>query len=203
MKVKKRNITVRPYAWSFDGDNVPTWASVPNMFTAEECKKIIEIGNKLNPSVAVVGNNKGTKEIRTRNSFTSWIGPSDDAKWIYEKVTRVVTSVNKEHFKFNLFGLTEGFQFTKYNAPDGHYTAHIDKMYKGPIRKLSLTVQLTDPKKYKGGELTLYEGVDPTLMPKELGMGLLFPSYVLHRVTPVKKGTRYSLVAWFTGKNFT
>jgi len=110
--------------------------------------------------------------------------------------------VNNQHFKFNLFGMIEGFQFTKYVAPKGHYTAHIDKMYKGSVRKLSLTVQLTNPKEYKGGDLQIYEGAHPQYMPKELGMGVIFPSYVLHRVSPVTKGTRYSLVAWFTGDNF-
>lgn len=202
MKAKEQNITIRPFSWSLYSDHVPTWASIPSMFSPQECEKIIEIGNKLNPTVAVVGNKKGTREIRTRNSFTSWISPGDATDWIFEKATNVIKNVNNEHFKFNLFGLNEGFQFTKYKAPKGHYTAHIDKMYKGPVRKLSLAIQLTDPKEYKGGELTIYEGANPDIMPKKLGMGVIFPSYVLHRVTPIKKGTRYSLVAWFTGENF-
>jgi PKHD-type hydroxylase len=70
------------------------------------------------------------------------------------------------------------------------------------IRKLSLTIQLSDPFSYNGGELHLFTGNEPTIIPKEQGKLISFPSYVLHEVTPVTKGERYSLVAWITGPQF-
>jgi PKHD-type hydroxylase len=70
------------------------------------------------------------------------------------------------------------------------------------IRKLSLSIQLTDPKEYEGGELILYEDDKGTEMKKEQGTLVLFPSYILHEVKPVTKGERNSLVAWVTGKQF-
>jgi PKHD-type hydroxylase len=108
----------------------------------------------------------------------------------------------KGFFKFDLFGATEGFQFTKYTAPGGKYGRHIDSSPGTLIRKLSFTLQLSDPKDYQGGELCLYLGDKGEVMKKEQGHVAVFPSYVLHEVKPVTKGTRYSLVSWITGKPF-
>jgi PKHD-type hydroxylase len=72
-----------------------------------------------------------------------------------------------------------------------------------PVRKLSISIQLTDPEEYEGGELKLYDGEEEgVLMDKTQGTLIIFPSYVLHEVMPVTKGTRNSLVTWVTGKQF-
>ena len=63
------------------------------------------------------------------------------------------------------------------------------------VRKLSVSIQLTDPEEYEGGELYLYDGDKGTLMDKKQGTLILFPSYVLHEVMPVTKGERNSLVS--------
>jgi PKHD-type hydroxylase len=117
-------------------------------------------------------------------------------------VTDAILNLNERFFKFDLFGLSEGFQFTRYDAPADFYGVHIDKMLDGPVRKLSLTIQLSAPEDYEGGELAIYFNKDAEIMPKELGKMIVFPSYSLHEVRPVTKGTRYSLVAWVTGKPF-
>jgi PKHD-type hydroxylase len=98
--------------------------------------------------------------------------------------------------------MLEGFQFTRYDAPNGYYGMHIDKIMNYVVRKLSLTIQLSSPEDYEGGELALQFDKDPKIMPKELGKMVVFPSYTLHEVRPVTKGTRYSLVAWVAGKPF-
>jgi predicted 2-oxoglutarate/Fe(II)-dependent dioxygenase YbiX len=56
-----------------------------------------------------------------------------------------------------LFGINEGFQFTNYVAPSGKYGKHVDRCVDMPVRKLSISIQLTNPEKYKGGELYLYD----------------------------------------------
>jgi len=73
-----------------------------------------------------------------------------------------------------------------------------------PVRKLSISIQLTDPEEYEGGELKLYDGDDKEaqVMDKTQGTLIIFPSYVLHEVMPITKGTRNSLVTWITGKQF-
>ena len=80
----------------------------------------------------------------------------------------------------------------------------MDRGYGFSVRKLSVSIQLTDPKKYKGGELKLYDGEDQygVIMNKNQGALVVFPSYVLHEVTPVTKGERNSLVTWVSGNQF-
>jgi len=68
-------------------------------------------------------------------------------------------------------------------------------------RKLSVSIQLS-PDNYKGGELEIMTGSHPKdrfKMTKEQGSIIIFPSYMLHQVLPIKKGQRYSLVSWITG----
>jgi PKHD-type hydroxylase len=69
-------------------------------------------------------------------------------------------------------------------------------------RKLSLTVQLTDPSEYEGGNLQIMTTGTPVNARKQRGLIVAFPSYVLHQVTPVTQGSRQSLVAWVSGPAF-
>jgi PKHD-type hydroxylase len=143
------------------------------------------------------------KDGVTKHRKTDFPGyPSDDLDWAYRRLTDIITNLNERFFKFDLFGATEGFQFTKYTAPGGKYGKHIDSSPGSLIRKLSFTLQLSNPEDYKGGELCLYLGEKAEVMKKEQGFVALFPSYVLHEVKPVTQGTRYSLVSWITGKPF-
>ena len=167
-----------------------------NLFTPEECAQIIDIGNTKLIEATVAGENNGVRE-----SQIAWLYPSD-IEFAFRKVTDGVLHLNSQFFNFDLFGLAEGFQFTRYDAPTGHYGMHIDKALNGTVRKLSLTIQLSSPEDYEGGELALQFDRKADVMSKELGKMLVFPSYVLHEVRPVTKGTRYSLVAWITGKPF-
>ena len=120
----------------------------------------------------------------------------------FQRVTGIVQSLNQQFFNFNLFGMVEGFQFTRYDAPSGFYGMHIDRYIGGNVRKLSLTIQLSSAEEYEGGELALQFGKEPEIMDKQQGKLIVFPSYVLHEVRPVSKGIRYSLVAWVTGEPF-
>ena len=78
-----------------------------------------------------------------------------------------------------------------------------------PHRKLSISVNLSDPKDYEGGDLEMknYWGSQDLKMPthelRKQGTVIVFPSMLMHRVTEVKKGTRYSLVQWYSGPQFT
>jgi PKHD-type hydroxylase len=186
--------------WPFEIDKCHGWAYSNNVFSKEECEKIIKIGKNKNLKTALINDGKEEKKIRA--SKINWLYPNKETDWIYRRLTDVVILLNKEYFGFKLFGFTEGLQFTKYEAPSGHYTKHIDKMFGRTIRKLSITVQLSDPKDYEGGELELTFGQKPDIMDKEQGKLIAFPSYALHEVKAVTKGTRYSLVAWITGDAF-
>jgi PKHD-type hydroxylase len=185
-------------SWQFQSDKTENWVYTDSLFTPEECAQIIAIGNaKLEEATVVGGETK--KDIR--ESQIAWLYVKD-IEFVFRRVTDAVLNVNNKFFNFDLFGLAEGFQFTRYDAPTGHYGMHIDKVINGLVRKLSLTIQLSLPEDYEGGELALQFSKDAEIMPKELGKMVVFPSYVLHEVRPVTKGTRYSLVAWITGKPF-
>ena len=206
MKNKKdKELKFQSTAWPFQVDNLETWAYWDNAFSPEECKKIIDIGNKkgLVKGITRGENSKKIKDSKKiRDSNISWLYPSDDLEWAYRRITDIILDLNSKYLKFDLYGLIEGFQFTHYKEPDGKYQKHIDKGLNCLIRKLSLSIQLSDPETYKGGDFILYEGEKPILLPKEHGKLIAFPSYTLHEVKPVTKGERYSLVAWITGPQF-
>jgi len=187
-------------AWGFATDHVEHWAYSNSVFTPEECAQIIAIGESREFKKGNVGDK--SKLAETRDSTIAWLHPNAETEWVFRRVTDAVMGINNQYFKFDLFGLTEGFQFTKYDAPSGFYGMHIDKMLNGVVRKLSITIQLSAPEDYEGGELALQFTKDPVLMAKEQGKLFAFPSYVLHEVRPITKGTRYSLVAWITGTPF-
>ena len=182
----------------FKKDNVELWAYHTQVFSPEECQQIINYGKSLE---CHAGTTLGDMQ-EVRKSNVSWIHPNASTDWIYDRVQDIILKLNEEYFKFHLIGFCEGFQFTEYKAPSGYYSTHIDKWKDGPIRKLSLTIQLSDPAEYEGGNLELFFANDPVIAPKEQGFLAAFPSYTLHGVTPVTKGTRYSLVAWITGDPF-
>lgn len=195
-------------SWAFDSDinqkdPVYPWAYWNEAFTKDECQSIIDIGEssieKVGPIKADTAKNNYNN---IRESDITWLFPSSNTEWVYNRISNIIVDLNKQFFMFNLYGMIEGLQFTKYTAPGGKYGKHIDKWSNGLIRKLSFTLQLSDPKDYEGGELRLYYDEDPVKINKHQGYVCCFPSYTLHEVTPVTKGTRYSLVSWVTGKPF-
>lgn len=186
-------------AWQFQLDKTENFAFWQGAFSEEECEKIIQIGNKNVLNDAAVFN---PQKNSVRTSKVSWLYPNDEMEWVFKRVTDIVVNLNDRFFGFDLFGAAEGFQFTKYEAPSGKYGKHIDRAPNTLVRKLSFTLQLSDPKDYEGGELRLHLEDKPEKISKQRGYVCLFPSYVLHEVTPVTKGTRYSLVSWITGKPF-
>jgi PKHD-type hydroxylase len=186
--------------WSFYNDPVHEWAFWDMLFTEDECQSIILLGEKNNLINGTIRENEHVSDIR--KSKISWVSPSDETRWIYQRLTDAIVSLNNQFFGFDLSGFNEGLQFTKYEAPDSKYDLHVDVVSKGIIRKLSIVLQLQKPELYDGGELQLVYSSEPTILGKNQGTLLVFPSYVLHRVTPVSKGTRYSLVGWVSGKPF-
>jgi PKHD-type hydroxylase len=187
-------------SWPFSSDHVHAWAYADAAFTPEECNHIIKFGtiDPLNDSS--IGN--GNSNNGYRNSKVKWIFPCEEIDWVYKRLTDIITELNSNYFKFDLYGFNEGLQFTQYDAPAGHYDLHTDTAFEGQIRKLSVVIQLSDPLEYEGGNLELIKSKEPIILSKTQGTVLLFPSYMAHQVTAVTKGRRYSLVSWITGPNF-
>ena len=195
----KEKIKFENSSWSFKLDKVHFYSYWHGAFTKEECKKIIQIAKKKG---MIKGTTFGKNKSDVRKSKISWLYPSDEMEWVFRRVTDMVLDLNKRFFNFDIFGLNEGFQFTNYKAPSNKYGKHVDRASDFVVRKLSISIQLTDPKEYEGGELYLYEDDKGMLMDKKQGTLIMFPSYILHEVTPVTKGERNSLVTWVTGNQF-
>mgnify|MGYP003147592947 CR=1 FL=1 len=183
--------------WNFEVDNVPEYCYWKKAFTKAECNKIISLGKKFGTKIA----RTRSKVSDIRKSKVLWLRCNNDTYWIYQRLAGIITDINKKFFNFDLWGMHEAIQLTHYQAPGGKYKAHVDKGYKAQVRKLSTTVQLSDPTSYKGGDLVLRSG-EETKIQKEIGYVAIFPSYTLHEVTPMLKGERWSLVCWVAGPNF-
>jgi PKHD-type hydroxylase len=198
LKLKKEEPKFTNSSWSFKLDEVNFYAFWKEAFSKEECTSIINIAkNKGLIKGITIGDAKNIRE-----SKISWLYPNDNMDWVFRRVTDLILNLNERFFKFDLSGIHEGFQFTNYEAPSGKYGKHVDRAINLVVRKLSVSIQLTDPSTYEGGELYLYDDDKGTLMSKEQGTLILFPSYTLHEVMPVTKGTRNSLVTWVTGPQF-
>jgi len=151
---------------------------------------------------AEVGGDRGVLDKFKRRSKIFWLPKTEEFHEIYKTLFELIGSCNSDFYKFKLNELVEQIQYTVYNENDqGHYDWHLDMGPGKTRRKLSLVVQLSDPSEYEGGELQINVGHIVTLE-KDKGTVLIFPSYLLHRVTPVTKGTRRSLVLWVDGPAF-
>ena len=184
--------------------NEQPFATWENGFNDQQIKEIIRIGDSLNPQPGTVGGQKDGQDIsKIRKSLTSWIKLNDETSWLYDSLAYIARQINGQYFDFDLHGFCEDFQYTVYTAGNDHYEWHLDKGTNGIApRKLSMVLQLSDPSEYDGGDLELFYNPEPFKAKKQKGLVYLFPSWILHRVTPVTKGTRRSLVVWITGPKF-
>lgn len=187
-------------AWPLVVDHVENWAWRTGVFTDEELDAIINIGTHAEMEKASTYG--PVQSDKNRNSYVQFLFPNQLTNWVFARLAGAITEINQQFFQFDLTGMEQGLQFTRYTAPGEHYDWHVDRGFLTPTRKLSLSVQLNDPAEYKGGELQLKFGRQDETVKRERGMVTFFPSYTLHRVKPVTKGTRYSLVAWISGPPF-
>lgn len=179
------------------------------LFDEEEVAKIVEYGNSLEFQDGLTGNNEDVDESYRRSKI-SWIDRNDDTQWIFNKLECAVFRLNSAYHGLDIDRI-HTLQFTKYDEESPFYDWHWDMSEDDPDmsnlhvieqRKLSAVVQLSDPEDYEGGELEMSICGRIFSVEKRKGTLNLFPSFVLHRVTPVTKGERYTLVAWYTGPDW-
>ena len=158
--------------------------------------------------------NSDTEKRKLRISNILWINSGDDeTKHLFNNIADVVNKVNEQYFNYNLYAL-ENLQYSVYYGDEnGHYDWHIDGLHKDTskyIRKVSFSIGLNDPSEYEGGELQFfpqhyYDTNDEYGIAANGGAKLLkneavfFNSVLVHRVSPVTKGVRKSLVGWVHG----
>jgi len=138
-----------------------------------------------------------------RKSKINFSNPDEENRWIFNKLNNFVQMINDKFYNFDLVGYNN-FQFSTYNAKEkGHYDWHVDSFVgkqnpegNGLHRKLSMTLLLNDD--FEGGDFEINLS-QPQKIDVKKGRAIFFPSYTLHRVTPVTKGIRKSLVIWVEG----
>lgn len=181
-----------------------SFAYANNTFTDLELEKIKEYAKNQEISSATISPLATRKTEDVRRTRVSWLFPNNETIWFYDRIAAVAQGLNSDFYNFDLYGFVEAMQFAIYEGDlNSHYDWHTDgSTISGSPRKLSLVLQLSDPSDYEGGELQLQAGSGITPVPKEKGLIVAFPSYILHKVTPVTQGTRYSLVVWACGPAF-
>jgi len=196
-----RSVTAGGGSFSFQHDQGIHYAWREDVFSPLECDAIREIGRRLTLQKARTVGILQSDEIR--KSQAEFFFPNEHTEWIFDRIARHVLEMNDQFFRFDLTGFDHGIQFTRYEAPGAHYDWHIDRGQNMPSRKMSLVVQLSDPADYKGGALQFWMGgKQKDRAPVKQGSLVIFPSFVFHRVKPVKEGVRESLVAWLGGPAF-
>ena len=169
-------------------------------FTEEEAKLIIQAADK-NMADGTVSGKHGDASIR--RSQVHWLDRKEFA-WAYERMWAIAVELNKNFFGFQIEKFEGRLQVARYPADqEGFYTWHMDNGEKTPGRKISLSVQLSSPQDYEGGELEFFYTNNVKHVIKTQGSVIAFPSFVMHRVTPVTQGVRYSMVAWVTGPRWS
>jgi PKHD-type hydroxylase len=166
------------------------YVEVGGVFTLDELDKLEAMATEANETGAVLG---GADQVR--HSLVRFLNYAPDMVWLYERMSQMVAGINANLFNYDLICWGEQLQLARYGM-NGKYDWHQD--YQGGVsRKLSVSVQLTDPAKYEGGDLELINSMHKAS--RERGTVILFPSFQLHRVTEVTVGVRYSLVGWVSG----
>ena len=186
----------------------PKWKSfvvetIGPIFTPTQCKMIIEAGRKEPKQNAEVGSIKGpAHDTKTRTSHISWI-PFKKMPEMYRDIEKIMKATNGNHFGFDGMTLTEYAQYTEY-PEGGFYDWHVDNdvnmAHEPPVRKISMTCLLSHESEFEGGDLELM--TEGKIAKLKQGQAIFFASFIRHRVAPVTKGVRKSLVMWFGGSPF-
>ncbi len=148
---------------------------------------------------------KGTTAHQIRRADIAWLDDLPQASWVMDQMITHVSRANRDDFGFDLTEFGESAQVARYGAErQGHFDWHSDigAGQWAAKRKLTIVVQLSDPAEYEGGALELRSDSTITTAPRARGLATLFPAFMLHRVTPVTAGTRWSLTLWAHGPAF-
>ena len=188
----------------------PTWKSyiaetTQPIFSPKQCQMVIDKGMSLKKETAAVGmgNPKGSGiDPKKRITTISWI-PFKEMPEMYDQINKFIQKANRNHFGFGDIQITEQAQFTEY--PEGgfydwHTDTDVNMTHEPPVRKISMTCLLSPENQFEGGDLEL---MGPSKKAKlKQGHAIIFASFINHRVAPVTRGVRQSLVMWFGGEPF-
>lgn len=181
-----------------------TW---DNGFTNEELDAIVKYCDEAGTDLGTTFGSKSREEIeKHRVSNVKFHDRNENTAWIFDKLNFIIQAANEQFYNFHLNGYSQ-FQYTTYDQ-NGRYDWHTDMSFGQKFgedaepRKLSLTLLLNED--FEGGQFQINNGKEETPIDVEMHKGrvVLFPSFMIHRVAPVTKGIRKSLVVWTLGPKF-
>lgn len=176
---------------------------LPDALTAEECDAVIALAAASQMKDA--GLVRQTTAHQIRRADIAWLDDIPEAAWVMDRMVALVARANRQGFNFDLTDFSESAQVARYGAErQGHFDWHSD-IGAGAVaarRKLTIVVQLSEPEDYEGGALQLRPDSNAHDAPRQRGLATVFPSFELHRVTPVTAGVRWSLTLWAHGPAF-
>ena len=177
-----------------------TAVTVPKVLTWTQCELVIHdalgIGMKRAPVLAKDGSKV---KSYTRTCDSCWVPKSDGFKWLYSYVAAVADEVNNEHYRFDITDMQQ-LQVLRYR-PGQWFKWHFDT-FDGSDRKLTMVINLSDPKSYVRGGLQLEADWMNVSDANKQGSATFFPSWIKHRARAPIWGTRWALVAWITGPSW-
>jgi PKHD-type hydroxylase len=176
------------------------------LFSEPELDAIVRYGDSLTLEKAELSAG-GAGYDNIRRTLVAWVERNPRTEFFHHRLEEAVLALNARFFRFDLSGLAS-FQYALYGGPEGgHFEWHKD-YGRDPSdpgrepRKLTLSLQLSDPADYDGCELQVRGGHQIDVAPKARGTLVAFPAHVLHQVTPITGGVRRSLVIWAVGPDF-
>ena len=183
-------------------NSLENWYIVRDMFSEEEIQKIEkDVRDLPQKDATTLGGEVGQGDYRI--STVKWLPQFDSSnwKWIYHRMWKWAKIANDENWNFDIMGWKDSPQYTHYAFPDGHYDYHMDCCGEGiNHRKISMSILLQEAE--SGGTMQLLYGREPYSIDLSRGDAVIFPSFVLHRVTRILSGERKSLVSWISGNPY-
>ena len=199
---------------SLHGNVLVPYAYAEAVFNIQELAAILQITNSMELTTGTVAQRENEKlstsiheEVRT--SKTAFFSLNSSNRWLFERLDEVLVAMNNEYFQMNVWGYDE-IQYSEYREEDfGKYRWHMDTNVasenlepSGGMRKLSMSLLLNDD--FEGGkfQMNLSSEEKPQTIEMAAGTLILFPSFIMHQITPVTKNIRKSLVLWLLGDKF-
>ncbi len=173
----------------------------PAVFTPAECQRLIELPlPAVAAGVQARDNSEGHVDYQLRRTRERPVPPDPEYLWIFQRLATVAGEANRRAYQFRLedFMTVTVLEY----SPDGYFDWHLD-LGTGDFaaRKLSMVTFLTPPEHYEGGGLQFMDGEPPLRLAQ--GTTGIFPSYLMHKVEPVTRGQRFTLVSWVHGPSFS
>lgn len=181
-----------------NNNNFAEFVYYEGLLLPHEVNRVLEFWEEDKIEKATVSGGEKYKDD-LRKSSVMFIDKTKANDWIYRKLAELSVVTNSQRYNYDILGFQQELQLTRYSKDD-FFEWHLDF---GPgsisVRKLSVTVQLSDPDEYEGGDLEFMINQNIVKAPRKKGTVIIFPSFILHRVTPITKGTRQSIVGWVAG----